>query len=102
MQLSQLICNEKLVINQGNVLLDGKKKLMPIYEDVFENAQDMEESDDIDCKSNSSKGNEYAQRPMVNKSILNSITNSFTRFEQASDVEHSSTRNQTSAIQSQS
>lgn len=90
------------MINQGNVVLDGKKKLMPIYEDVFESVQEMVESDDADAKSGISKGNEYTQQPIVDKSLFTSITNSCREFEQASDIERASTRNQTSAIQSQS
>jgi len=41
MNLSQIINNEKLVINQGPMVLDSKKKLMPIYEDVFENVPEI-------------------------------------------------------------
>lgn len=79
-------------------MLDGTQKLMPIYEDVFEHAQDETTNDNE--KSTDGEENESHHVPTGNRSYLNSATNSCRELDHSSDVEHSSNINQTAPSQS--
>jgi hypothetical protein len=75
---------------------------MPIYEDVFENAQDETKSNDNANKSIDSEENDYRnEQSMFHHPYCNSVTNSYKEFEHTSDAEQPSTLNQTSAVPSQ-
>ena len=57
MNLSQVINTDKVIISQSKAVLDGNKKLMPIYEEIFENIPTARiENEDLESKSDLSKG----------------------------------------------